>query len=1154
MYLFLYLITFQIIFYYNKKKENSKLDLCEAEQQNYYTYQNTQQLLKQTIEQIDELLNIDKVNFLTENLSISKYQKLQQQAFAKHIYLVNQQRVKKSIINKYQYQSLNQLTEFILQIKNQDNQKFLLCLEQYQNILNNNSNQINNKQRIYTLNLLNNVLNRIPQNQVNQVKFLSLLCQAIIKVQEKKIKIQYINTLIDYLSNHSNQIKQVFYQYLLQDQQNQFLLSIKNLIQDTFNELKEFQKAENIQNDEEKDQNLKIWQNLINSKIQFTDKDYFQKIINQKIQQFIKILQLIKISCENNFYQMKDFFRIQININGNQKEQQINFIFLLSELFSKYIRKLINQSNLQLGITFIETFIQLLQGPSILNQYELSQTKFLENIEDLMIGIFEDKSINEEFKNSQLLQFKYQIITTLILLLEANDNKEIIDRIITFLNPQILFKQIHLYHIKYMETIDLLKKQRIRGIYYLLKENLLEENIFKEFQNLLNIEHIQEFFNNNNIQKESVQIALVQKSANKYLDYCYQSIILIQYLSFYNQSFKQQCKYSKQILEINTFKSYQQLKKQLLSIEIINQFNSIQKIYFQKHPLTYYLSRTSKEKFLENVNINTANDKIQGFLQTQIQFQDEMMHFLKLNAFGINIQLSFMQQVKNINLLLILIITFFLFFDLFSIMNQFFQFIALLQLIISLLIWFLWAILELPLDYLKTERNIQYKMEKYKRNMMNLKLQIILEIIKNKQIIYLTLNIILSILGFSVSKIFYCFLLLDIIDRSSVLKNIIKSITINSKQLMLLIILGIILLFIYSTIAFYSSIKQTFKYNNNPELEICNSPWDCFLFILGQALRQGGGIGDIVQMPDPFDQQNYIRRFFYDLTFYILINVVFLNIIFCIIIDAFAELRDEKKARDNHQGNKCFICNMERENLENQGINFIKHRKQQHNLWNYVFYIVYLKTKIKIQLMEQNFIYKNNQNKIIYNGYLQEGQIFIIMKQSKKIKIQNQINDQKQNNNQFNQIYSVLILIYNQYITFNMLIFIFYVVLFKNLYQKNGYSIIFLSLFLKKICYKKQIIEKQNKKDKIIIILTNKHYIIFILIKYYLLKNLIIQKNVKRQIRVHKSSSYLRSYFEKLQTYRKFSNTRNYIQGYISNVVQSLNIQIDNLSFCTLTI
>jgi len=51
----------------------------------------------------------------------------------------------------------------------------------------------------------------------------------------------------------------------------------------------------------------------------------------------------------------------------------------------------------------------------------------------------------------------------------------------------------------------------------------------------------------------------------------------------------------------------------------------------------------------------------------------------------------------------------------------------------------------------------------------------------NSYFIYLLLMTLFTILGLVVSRVFYCFLLLDVIDRSMVLRNVIKSITVNYK-------------------------------------------------------------------------------------------------------------------------------------------------------------------------------------------------------------------------------------------------------------------------------------------------------------------------------------------------------------------------------------
>lgn len=65
-------------------------------------------------------------------------------------------------------------------------------------------------------------------------------------------------------------------------------------------------------------------------------------------------------------------------------------------------------------------------------------------------------------------------------------------------------------------------------------------------------------------------------------------------------------------------------------------------------------------------------------------------------------------------------------------------------------------------------------------------------------------------------------------------------------------LLGGVILYIYAMIAFTNSdLRDTFLYANDKTIQTCQSAFECFLFILNVGLRQGGGIGDIIQMPHP---------------------------------------------------------------------------------------------------------------------------------------------------------------------------------------------------------------------------------------------------------------------------------------------------------------
>lgn len=75
------------------------------------------------------------------------------------------------------------------------------------------------------------------------------------------------------------------------------------------------------------------------------------------------------------------------------------------------------------------------------------------------------------------------------------------------------------------------------------------------------------------------------------------------------------------------------------------------------------------------------------------------------------------------------------------------------------------------------------------------KVLIFYHMILNSYTIYWIILFSLCVLGFANNPQFYGFLLLDIIDHSIALKNVIRSISLNYKQLIMTAILGIILLY-----------------------------------------------------------------------------------------------------------------------------------------------------------------------------------------------------------------------------------------------------------------------------------------------------------------------------------------------------------------------
>lgn len=88
-------------------------------------------------------------------------------------------------------------------------------------------------------------------------------------------------------------------------------------------------------------------------------------------------------------------------------------------------------------------------------------------------------------------------------------------------------------------------------------------------------------------------------------------------------------------------------------------------------------------------------------------------------------------------------------------------------------------------------------------------------------------------------------------------------------------------------------------------------------------------------------------RFFVDITFFILVRMVFLNLIGGIIIDTFGDLRDELNNRDQDEKTICFICGLTKWQIEKRGQSFQKHTKKVHEKWQYLYYMSRLNSEDK---------------------------------------------------------------------------------------------------------------------------------------------------------------------------------------------------------------
>jgi len=83
----------------------------------------------------------------------------------------------------------------------------------------------------------------------------------------------------------------------------------------------------------------------------------------------------------------------------------------------------------------------------------------------------------------------------------------------------------------------------------------------------------------------------------------------------------------------------------------------------------------------------------------------------------------------------------------------------------------------------------------------------------------------------------------------------------------------------------------------------------------------------------------------FDFCYHLGVILIFSAVVSGIIIDAFAELRAKNNVIRDENANTCFICDIDREDFEQSNLNFKQHIKEEHNMWDYVFFRFYLEEK-----------------------------------------------------------------------------------------------------------------------------------------------------------------------------------------------------------------
>uniref|UniRef100_A0AAX7UUJ1 Ryanodine receptor 2 n=1 Tax=Astatotilapia calliptera TaxID=8154 RepID=A0AAX7UUJ1_ASTCA len=228
--------------------------------------------------------------------------------------------------------------------------------------------------------------------------------------------------------------------------------------------------------------------------------------------------------------------------------------------------------------------------------------------------------------------------------------------------------------------------------------------------------------------------------------------------------------------------------------------------------------------------------------------------------------------------------------------------------------------------------------------------------------LYLAWYMTMSILG-HYNNFFFAAHLLDIAMGFKTLRTILSSVTHNGKQLVLTVGLLAVVVYLYTVVAFNFFRKF---YNKSEDGELpdmkCDDMLTCYMFHMYVGVRAGGGIGD--QIEDPAGDEYEIYRIIFDITFFFFVIVILLAIIQGLIIDAFGELRDQQEQVKEDMETKCFICGIGNDYFDTVPHGFETHTLQEHNLANYLFFLMYLINKDETEHTgQESYVWKMYQER-----------------------------------------------------------------------------------------------------------------------------------------------------------------------------------------------
>ena len=702
-----------------------------------------------------------------------------------------------------------------------------------------------------------------------------------------------------------------------------------------------------------------------------------------------KILLFIQLCCDNCFLPFQEFFQVQnpLNLVAN-----IDLVSEILQLLTRLegISDLKEQSMSRtvicdIAIQCIKTLTDCCQGPCLSNQIVLGQSR---RLYEFMNWLFTNNSPDFTIETIWLSIYT-EGIKFLNALIEANTNLKV---------AKIFIREVNLEVLKNHAAIiwDLLVKGREKIFYQdnqgiSLGINCLElsEKPFEEFQKnvieigfgiyilLLTLQYMHPAECNSKLASlKAIDMTKSQDTQGKE-GFVNSMKGVLRRIS--NSKVQEEI----EIQNLDPLKAQDFYYSNIASVEINNRDN-LAKLFFRVPTICRYMTAKSRTELTTKVNRTSHQEKIEDFCHKSLIYEVEMRHQQKIARYPLfDAIISKWRLYGKISYFTVICINLILITTVQHVAgnegawefapgintNALLTLIAVVQIFLAGMVYICYIFEYLPvIKYKSGLKSKGSKTQKYLTSAFNRikgtelmkevlfrteteKHREISNMIATFQIIFLDFECVYNLCYFIISilswewTLLYSILLLDLIKRNNDLKNILKSITLNGYQLFLTTFLGVLVIYIFSIVAFlYFSYYYSSDFSAASTVTYCDTLVDCLVSTIITGIRQGGGIGDGLLQPI-LNGPVYWEFMVFNILYFAIVIKLLLNIIFGIIIDTFGELREKNQAEMKDIKENCFICGNQRFLFEARRISWGYHINIEHNPNAYLAFLLYIRHK-----------------------------------------------------------------------------------------------------------------------------------------------------------------------------------------------------------------